>query len=154
VLHPLSHVWRHLRKPIFIGTALALAGLYVLATGLNDYDRRVIGVGYLMLALMFATGVSMCADHIISDRVRRFLSWGPLVSCGKVSYGMYIFHWPLVVLGVPYLVKWQAGESTLTQMAISGGFVVIGIAAIYVLATVSFRFFESPFLKLKSKFHG
>ena len=33
-------------------------------------------------------------------------------------------------------------------------FVVAGIAFIYVMATISFRFFESPFLKLKGKFHG
>ena len=40
------------------------------------------------------------------------------------------------------------------QMAISGGFVVAGIAFIYAVATLSFRFFETPFLKLKGKFHG
>lgn len=146
-------MWRRLRLPIFVGTAAALLGLYVWATGLNDYDRRVIGIGYVTLALFFASAVSLCADHVIGERSRRFLSWRPLVSCGKVSYGMYIFHWPLVVLGVPYLMKWQDGQSTATQMLISGGFVVAGIAVIWALASVSFRFFESPFLKLKGRFH-
>ncbi|MDF2692191.1 MAG: acyltransferase 3 [Labilithrix sp.] len=153
VHHPVAQIWRRLRLPIFVGTALALLGLYVWATGLNDYDRRVIGIGYVTLALFFASGVSLCADHVIGERARRFLSWAPLVSCGKVSYGMYIFHWPLVVLGVPYLMKWQDGQSTLVQMAISGGFVIGGITLIWVLASLSFRFFESPFLKLKGKFH-
>jgi peptidoglycan/LPS O-acetylase OafA/YrhL len=154
VRHPVAQVWRRLRIPIFIGTGIALLGLYVWATGLNDYDRRVIAVGYVTLALFFASGVSLCADHVISDRSRRLLSWGPLVSCGKVSYGMYIFHWPLVVLAVPYLVKWQAGQSTATQMLVSGGFVVLGTAAIWGVASVSFRVFETPFLSLKKKFHG
>ena len=153
VRHPAAQIWRRLRLPIFAGTALALLGLYVWATGLNDYDRRVIGIGYVMLALFFASGVSLCADHVIGERARRFLSWAPLVSCGKVSYGMYIFHWPLVVIGVPYLMKWQEGQSTLVQMGISGAFVVGGITAMWVLASVSFKFFESPFLKLKGKFH-
>lgn len=146
-------MWRRLRLPIFVGTAAALLGLYVWATGLNDYDRRVIGIGYVTLALFFASAVSLCADHVIGERSRRFLSWRPLVSCGKVSYGMYIFHWPLVVVGVPHLMKWQDGQSTATQMLISGGFVVAGIAVIWALASVSFRFFESPFLKLKGRFH-
>lgn len=154
VRHPIAHVWRSLRMPIFIGTALALAGLYVWAVGLNDYDRRVIGAGYVTLALFFASAVSLCADQLISDRVRSFLSWSPVVSCGKVSYGMYIFHWPIVVLGVPYLLKWQEGQSTAVQMAISGSFIVAGIGLAWVLASLSFRFFESPFLKLKGKFHG
>jgi peptidoglycan/LPS O-acetylase OafA/YrhL len=154
VRHPLAYVWRRLRFPIFVATALALAGLYVLANGLNDYDRRIIGVGYVTLALFFASAVSLCADHVIGERARRFLSWGPLVSCGKVSYGMYIFHWPLVVLVVPHLVRWQQGQSTATQMAVSGAFVVLGIAVIWALASVSFRFFETPFLKMKGRFHG
>ena len=154
VRHPISQVWRRVRLPAFIGTALALAGLYVWATGLNDYDRRVIGIGYVTLALFFASAVSMCADHVIGPRATRFLEWRPLVACGKVSYGMYIFHWPLVVVAVPYLTRWQEGRSIVAQMAISGGFVVAGIAFIYVMALVSFRFFESPFLKLKGKFHG
>ena len=46
-------------------------------------------------------------QEALVERTERALAWGPLVSCGKVSYGMYIFHWPLVVLGVPYLTKLQ-----------------------------------------------
>ena len=153
VMHPVAAVWRRLRKPIFIGTALALVGLYLLATGLNDYDRRVIAVGYVTLALFFASSVSLCADQLVGPRVQSLLMARPLVSCGKVSYGMYIFHWPLVVLGVPYLETWQAGQSTAMQMAISGGFVIGGITSMWVLASISFRFFEAPFLKLKGKFH-
>jgi peptidoglycan/LPS O-acetylase OafA/YrhL len=153
VRHPLAQVWRRLRKPIFVGTALALAGLYVWAVGLNDYDRRVIGVGYVMLALLFASAVSLCADHVIGERTTRFLSWRPLVSCGKVSYGMYIFHWPLVVLGVPVLLKMQKDASVTSQMLVSGTFVVAGIVVIWAIASFSFRFFETPFLSLKKKFH-
>jgi peptidoglycan/LPS O-acetylase OafA/YrhL len=154
VRHPAAHAWRRLRRLSFIGSGAALAGLYIWATGLNDYDRRVIGIGYVTLALFFASGVSLCADGAIGARARRALSWGPLVSCGKVSYGMYIFHWPLVVLAVPVLERMQAGAGVAGKMAISGGFVVLGIALIWGLASVSFRVFESPFLKLKGKFHG
>jgi peptidoglycan/LPS O-acetylase OafA/YrhL len=164
VRHPLSRAWRRLRKPVFVGTALAVAGLYAWEMGLNDYDRRTIGVGYVALALLFASAVSLCADSVgaaevgapslIGERARRFLSWGPLVSCGKVSYGMYIFHWPLVVLGVPVLERMQAGKPIASQMGLCGLFIVGGILVIYGFASMSFRFFETPFLKLKGKFHG
>ncbi|MDB4934149.1 MAG: acyltransferase 3 [Labilithrix sp.] len=153
VTHPVSVAWRRLRFPIFVATALALCGLYVMANGLNDYDRRIMAVGYVTLALFFASAISMCADAVISDRARRFLSWRPLVACGKVSYGMYIFHWVLVILLVPRLVKMQAGMDVTTQMALVSGVIVGGIAIVYVLAEISFRFFETPFLKLKSRFH-
>jgi peptidoglycan/LPS O-acetylase OafA/YrhL len=153
VAHPVSKAWRRLRFPIFIATSLALCGLYVMANGLNDYDRRIMGVGYVTLALFFASSISMCADGVISERARAFLSWRPLVACGKVSYGMYIFHWVLVILMVPRLVKMQAGMDIATQIALCTGAIVGGIAIVYVLAELSFRFFEQPFLKLKGRFH-
>ncbi len=153
VSHPISVAWRRLRFPIFIATSLALCGLYAMAHGLNDYDRRIMAVGYVTLAIFFAASISMCADAVIGDRMRQFLSWRPLVACGKVSYGMYIFHWPLVIWLVPRLTKMQAGMDVATQIALVSGVIVGGIAIIYVIAEVSFRFFESPFLKLKSRFH-
>jgi peptidoglycan/LPS O-acetylase OafA/YrhL len=153
VTHPVSVAWRRLRFPAFVATALALCGLYVMANGLNDYDRRIMAVGYVTLALFFASAISMCADAVIGERTRRFLSWRPLVACGKVSYGMYIFHWVLVIFLVPRLVKMQAGMPVTTQMALVTGVIVGGIAIVYVLAEISFRFFETPFLKLKSRFH-
>jgi peptidoglycan/LPS O-acetylase OafA/YrhL len=112
-----------------------------------------MAIGYVTLALFFASAISMCADAVISERVRRFLSLRPLVACGKVSYGMYIFHWPLVIFLVPRLVKMQAGMDVMTQIALTSGVIVGGIALIYVVAELSFRFFETPFLKLKGRFH-
>jgi peptidoglycan/LPS O-acetylase OafA/YrhL len=153
VRHPVSAAWRRLRFPLFVGTAFALAGLYVLAGGLNDYDRRVIAIGYVTLALFFACSISLCADALIGERTRRFLSSRPLVACGKVSYGMYIFHWPLVVVLVPYLAKVQEGMSTPMQVALCTGVILGGIALVYAAAAVSFRYFEAPFLGLKRKFH-
>src|SRR5205814_7377037 len=119
----------------------------------NDYDRRIMSIGYFALALLFASAVSMCADGAVSTRVRGILSSRPLVACGKVSYGMYIFHWPLVVILVPRLVKLQAGMSVPMQLALCTGVIVGGIAFIYVAAALSFRFFEARFLSLKAKFH-
>jgi len=153
VTHPVSIAWRRLRFPIWLGTTLMIAGLYVWTHGLNDYDRRIMGIGYVVLALFFAASVSLCADAVISERVRKLLSWSPLVACGKVSYGMYIFHWVLVVILVPKIETMQATMDTATKIALNSGVVVGGIAVVYVLATISFRFFESPFLKLKGKFH-
>ena len=152
-LHPVARLWRRLRFPIFVSSALALIGLYVLANGLNDYDRRVMAIGYLVLSFFFASAISMCADGIVSDRVKAFLSSRPLVACGKVSYGMYIFHWPLLAFLAPRLEKLQVGMSVGMQMLVTGGVIVGGIVGIYVCAVLSFRFFETPFLGLKNKFH-
>ncbi len=153
VAHPVSAIWRRLRFPIFVLTSLALAGLYLLAGGLNDYDRRVIAIGYFTLALFFASAVSLCADGDIGERAARFLSSRPLVACGKVSYGMYIFHWPLVVGLVPRLSALQRDMALGSQIALGAAVIVCGTAVIYAAAAVSYRFFETPFLSLKGRFH-
>jgi len=153
VTHPVSVAWRRLRFPVFVSTALALCGLYVLANGLNDYDRRIMSVGYVMLSFFFASAISMCADDVISERVRSFLSWRPLVACGKVSYGMYIFHWVLVIWLVPRISKMQEGMDGTTKVLLNLGVIIGGTAITYAFAEVSFRFFETKFLKLKSRFH-
>jgi peptidoglycan/LPS O-acetylase OafA/YrhL len=152
-LHPAARVWRRLRWPIFVSTALALAGLYVLANGLNDYDRRVMSVGYFALALFLASAVSMCADAKITERARALLAALALVACGRVSYGMYIFHWPRVVVLVPWLERTQKGMSVPAQIALTSGVIAGGILAVYLAAELSFRFFEQRFLSLKVKFH-
>jgi len=152
--HTLSHLWRRLRFPLFVMNGLALAGLYVVAKGLNGYDRRVIAAGYLMLALFFASAVSMCADGKIGERVKGFLTSKVLVSCGKVSYGMYIFHWPLLALSVPWLKRTQETMGEGGRIGLNLGFMFGSIVLIWGFSQLSFRFFESPFLKLKEKFHG
>ncbi len=151
--HPVAKLWRRVRFPAFVASGFALAGLYVLANGLNDYDRRVIVLGYFTLALWFASIVSLCADHVVSPRAKRFLEWRPLVACGKVSYGMYIFHWPIVVLLVPWMDAQQKTMSVAMQMAFCSAIIVGGIVLVYGLAWLSFEYFERQFLRLKGKFH-
>lgn len=152
-MHPVARVWRRLRVPLFVLTGLMILGLYKMCGGLNDYDRRIVVIGYATMALFFAVSVSLCADGLVSERVRAFLSSKLLVACGKVSYGMYLFHWVLVVYLVPKLEKVQPDMDTTTQMGLVSGVIVGGTLASYALAWVSFRFFEEPFLKLKAKFH-
>jgi peptidoglycan/LPS O-acetylase OafA/YrhL len=151
--HPVSKVWRRLRFPLFVASLVALFGLYVLANGLNDYDRRVMGIGYVTLALFFATAVSLCADHVIGPRARKLLEWRPLVACGKVSYGMYIFHWPLVVLMVPWMERRQMLMSIGEQIVYCTVAIIAGTVFIYGLAWLSFEYFERRFLAMKGKFH-
>ncbi len=151
--HPIAIAWRRLRFPVLVATGVMLAGLYAVCHGLNDYDRRMVAVGYFTLALFFASAVSMLADGAVNERVRAMLSSRVLVACGKVSYGMYIFHWVLVILLVPRIEKVQAAWSTSMQQAVGLGIIVGGIVAIYGCAWLSFRFFENPFLRLKGKFH-
>jgi peptidoglycan/LPS O-acetylase OafA/YrhL len=63
---------------------------------------------------------------------------------GRRSYGVYVFHWPAVVLAA-----WVAGRlpAALTPLIGAGA-----LALVLIGSGLSFRFFESPFLRLKGRF--
>jgi peptidoglycan/LPS O-acetylase OafA/YrhL len=58
-------------------------------------------------------------------------SWGPLIQIGRVSYGIYLFHYPLA--------NWLPGRGF-------AEFVIVGLAS-WALATLSFELVESRILQ-------
>jgi len=77
---------------IGLGAVLAIA---VAAPGINAtwlYRGGLLGV-----ALAAALVIGAVARHP-GTPVARLLSWAPLVGLGRISYGIYLWHWPVLVL--------------------------------------------------------
>jgi peptidoglycan/LPS O-acetylase OafA/YrhL len=68
--------------------------------------------------------------------VHRMLCWRPLVFVGLISYSLYLWHWPVLVLVLSRKFLIAAPTSL---------FVTGQIAAAFVLAVLSWRFVETPF---------
>lgn len=49
------------------------------------------------LAFFSLVSVALIAGLQVPGRVRRALSFGPLVGLGRISYGVYLVHWPVFV---------------------------------------------------------
>jgi peptidoglycan/LPS O-acetylase OafA/YrhL len=76
------------------------------------------------------------------------LNFPPLVFLGRISYGAYLSHLPLLQLYLHYL-------QPINSLSIRG-FVIFAIwfANVIVVAWLSFRFIELPFLRMKNRLGG
>lgn len=100
--------------------------------------------GYSLLNALFMLGL-VCALQGHTSTV--LLQTKALVWIGKISYGIYVYHLPLLLLGVLLIEK--------------GGFDIHGplrpvffatwAIVVLIVADQSFRWLETPFLKLKKR---
>ena len=132
---------------LMIGAALAV-GLLVIPEALGRY-AGLVGLALILVAalaisnrdpfpgfraLIPALGAALVIGSPPQGPAGRLLSWPPLVEVGKISYSLYLWHWPVFV----FLRHWQA--SPLLPPALS----VLGIAASIALAAVTYRVVEQP----------
>ncbi|MBE7173924.1 MAG: acyltransferase [Williamsia sp.] len=77
--------------------------------------------------------------------LHRLFSANWLVQMGKVSYGMYVFHFAFLIVYFKIAEKYQMGFAQRGLLSIAT------IAILYVFCRLLFQYFEMPFLKLKQK---
>jgi peptidoglycan/LPS O-acetylase OafA/YrhL len=103
---------------------------------------RVTAAAHFLFGVLVASSV-IREDHVFSTAMR--YRW--VVHIGSVSYGMYLLH------GLAYdgLGKIEGHFPWLPQAHSVVGFILAAVVTIG-LATLSFRFLEAPFLRLKARF--
>lgn len=72
---------------------VGLVGLVVVASGLVDWSPSWRGIGATVTAVLVLGGMAHGQDGPVS----RLLSLKPMVYLGKISYGTYLWHWPVIV---------------------------------------------------------
>jgi peptidoglycan/LPS O-acetylase OafA/YrhL len=126
------------------GADLPIATIgFPLASIANDFHLW----GYTLLNLGAAALVAAAVAAHRRGGLLAVLAWGPLAGFGKVSYGVYVLHWPLLVLfnaSVRYRPLTVRGA-----LMCAAWFVLVGA-----IASLSWRFYEAPFLALKDRGPG
>ena len=114
-------------------------------SSIADTAPWISTIGFSLVDLMSAGAVLLALRA--GNVVHRVFSLMPLRRLGQISYGFYVFHLlPLQFLEhtSEHLIRGHVAQVALT--ALLGFVLTIG------LAYLSFRFFESRFLRLKNRF--
>lgn len=123
---------RRVRLDGTIGTVAAFAGLaLIVATALLVSDRELPFVLNIALPVTGAALI-IAACHDPKNPVARILALPPLPSIGKISYSLYLIHWPIVVMCNHLLIYINDRRK----------FLIIAISL--ALAWLSWHFVEQP----------
>lgn len=135
---------------VVFGFALANFAFYFINRSSAFSFPYLAIAGYTTFAMTFGLLVNEAVTNG-TPLITRVFSWSVLRFFGKISYGLYVFHWPVYLLLNPTLNEWITipGNYTLTHFLSS--MLATGIAI--GISLLSFHFFEQPFLKLKQRFN-
>ncbi len=115
-----------------LGAGLGAIGALVVAFFAVDFDSEWLyrgGLGCVALAVVVVLWSCLQADN----RLAGALGAGPLPAIGKVSYGLYLYHWPLY--------WWLDADRT----GLSGWWLfALRVAATSTVAAASYRWLEQP----------
>ncbi len=147
-------IWRTIdigttRKKVFKLSGLILIShffVFVLSRTLFPGLPHFSLWGYTSISSLFAVLLIVLLEKN-TVATRTIFQNKPLRSIGKISYGLYVFHWPVLVLFKLYLLQAVAASAlapyTDLVIAFSALLVALGISAL------SYHFFEKKILELK-----
>lgn len=99
--------------------------------------------GYTLLNYLFAVTIYVVVKHKLFNNI---LDWYPLRYLGKISYGLYVYHLPIIWFSIR--VRDFGIEDPYARPVIA----VISFVATLLVASISYKVLEKPLLNLKDRF--
>ena len=118
---------------------VSIATLITVMIYTSEYNTLLYRGGFLLVAILgLIVIISSGKQHTLMSRL---LSFKPVVFIGKISYSLYLWHFPVLVLTTPVS---EIGNPNII-------FVILRVVLTFVLATASYVFVETPIRKLGFK---
>ncbi|MCU1321242.1 MAG: hypothetical protein JWM43_891 [Acidobacteriaceae bacterium] len=118
----------------------SVAGILLILVPALVYSKFTMFPGLTALPPCLGAALLIASGETGPSLVGRVLSWQPIVFVGLISYSLYLWHWPILAFQdiVPVFTK-------ISTHSKGGklGFMIVSL----ILATLSWRFIETPFRK-------
>lgn len=142
--------WLIKNRNMFAGAAMLCACLVIAilfsSADVHYVHKSLMQYGFVLSAFFYCVILAILITGNDKTLVRSFLNSPILARIGKVSYGLYVLHLPLMSL-VAFKLKLVSGYWSLHLL------LFIGVGALsFVVSLLVFKFFEKPFLVLKDKY--
>lgn len=138
------------RWGLIAGTPLVIITFSSLAWPGNLSWPFTIGANFA-LSLVFIWLIDRAADGF-GGSVGRLLTWRPLLYTGKISYGLYIFHFIMAYSVLNKILRWSLLRPLRSLMLNEWITMLVLTIMTFTAATASWFLYERPFLKLKRFF--
>jgi len=123
------------RPPTWLGWASAAA----VVVGLTSATRATYMLAYGFPLFALATGLTLWTVVTRAEwAVTQLLEFRPLVGIGRISYGLYLWQLPVFCAVERYVAHLRVAAP-------------LAVVLTFVVALISYRFVELPFLRLKSR---
>ncbi len=126
---------------LFLGVIIPTAILWAFSSGTGDPILQVFK--YFLLAISYFSLIAYVITIRNKHILKKILIQSPLSYTGKISYGLYVYH-PMC-----FMIFRHFFETNFIIVNVIGSFLTA-----YIVATISYLFFESKFLKLKKYFNN
>ena len=142
---------KYFRNFFFLTLVIFIAGV-CFSGGFDKNDDFIVILGHTLISILFAYIIYLVVIHK-KGIVYTCLSSRFLVFTGRISFGMYIIHWPLFLLGFKYISSgYTALHIPADPSLIHYTNVFIAIILSYIFGYLSFTYYESFFMKFKSRY--
>lgn len=122
-----------MRLPVFLAAITGVSGLIAIAAAALTLDEYTRFPGYAALLPVGGTVLVIIGGTIAPGRgAEVLLRCRPLQWLGKLSYSLYLWHWPVLILAA----------SLGTELAMTTKLALVGVAL--ALSVVTYKYVESP----------
>jgi peptidoglycan/LPS O-acetylase OafA/YrhL len=135
-------------KSAWLRNVASLAGIAMIGYSVMVYTQGTLFPGFSALVPCVGSALIIWAGETGSSLVGQVLSWRPFVFIGLISYSLYLWHWPVIVLrnmGVLVGVGSVAALGRSSMLSSHRFDLLVELAISFLLAVLSWRFVERPF---------
>lgn len=125
---------------------LGVSGVVAIAATLHLSCRDLSASGPGLLAINII-GMGLIGVAVTGSGSAWFapLRWGPLIYLGKISYGLYLYHYVILMVSAGQLRLWA-------PWAMPSGRLLVTVQLCLLAASLSWLLIEQPILRLKKRF--